>query len=254
MKYKKILELFLQMYNSDLLTNYGVSLEIDDNYPNAPNWIELGDGFDNLAEALNEVVNQYQFLNKNGYGESHVTGMQPILTLTGVRMLADAAQNFIFSKKYKLLAERCTNLRLSVATGAGGTATITFNNVTMANIQEFSGASTDGAAVSVEFHTSEEPVVAGADLIAALAVVSVAGTTPGDTQIYVNPALTGGNVYKYQVGVSVNIPVYDQDMTALTDWDGSAEITAATGQEILIVECTAGFLARKAGKAVVTAL
>lgn len=248
--------LMLQLFN-DFLVNYGVNLEIDTNYPNAPNWVEIGSGFDNLSETLNEVVNQYFFLNKDGYGESEVTGMQPMMTLTGVRKRADAAQNFIFSKKYELLDERKTNIRINYQDENDNTVTITWNNVTMANIQEFGGGTTDGSAVNVEFHSSEKPVVAGGDLIALLSVVSVAGTSAGDTQIYVNPELEGGNIYKYQLAANINdlvLPAYDQDVAALTTWNGTDEITAATGTAIMIVEATAGNLARKAGKQTVTAL
>ena len=245
-------KLMLQMYG-DLLTNYGVGLEIDITPDLSPTWVELGEGLDNLAEALNEVINQYQFLNKGGYAESFVTGMQPIITLTGVRMLDDAAQNFIFGKKYELLKNRKSSIRLTVVNPSASDTVITFNDITLANIQEFGGGSVDGAGISVEFHSSEKPVTTGGDLIASLAVVSVAGTLAGDTSVYVNPTIEGGNIYKYQIAASVTIPVYDQDMVALTTWDGVVEITAATGQEILIVECTAGNLARKAGKATVTA-
>jgi len=247
-------EILLQLFACDLLPVYGVNLEIDTNPDGAPNWVELGDGIDNITEALNEIVNQYFFLNKNGYGESQVTGMQPVMTLTGIRKLKDPAQNFIFDKKYELNCSRVTNMRLNYVDGNDNVVNIVWNNVTLANLQEFGGATTDGAAINVEIHSSEKPVVTGANLIELLNVVSVAGTTPGDTAIYVNPAIEGGNIYKYQVAASVTLPVYDQDMTALTTWNGTDEITAATGQEILIVECTAGNLARKAGKQTVTAL
>lgn len=144
---------------SEMLKNYGISLSIDTTPEAVETWVEVGEGFDNLAEALNEVVNDYQFLNKGGYGQSEVTGMQPVWTLSGVRKIADVAQNFIFSKKYELGESRKTNLKIEYVDGAAATVTVTFNNVTMANIQEFGGASTDGAAISVEFKTSEKPVV-----------------------------------------------------------------------------------------------
>lgn len=248
--YKMIM---LQMFGCDLLPVYGVNLELDTNPSGAPNWVELGDGFDNITEALNEVVNQYFFLNKKGYGESHVTGMQPIMSLTGIRKLKDLAQNFIFDKKYELGCDRVTNMRINYVDGNANTINILWNNITLANIQEFGGGTTDGAAISVEIHSSEKPVVTGATLIELLNVVSVAGTLSGDTSIYVNPALTGGNIYKYQIAGTVVLPIYDQDVSALTTWNGVDEITAATGQEILIVEATAGNLARKAGKQTVTA-
>ena len=62
-----------------------------------------------------------------------------------------------------------------------------------------------------------------------------------------------GNIYYYQIGSGLSLPTYDQDVSTYTSWDGTSDITAATGQEIVIVEATAGDLARKAGLATVTA-
>ena len=92
----------------------------------------------------------------------------------------------------------------------------------------------------------------GSPYLDALTVVSVAGTAEGKSAVYVNPVKTNGNVYKYQIDTNVSYPSYDADCSAMTDWDGTAELTAASGQEILIVECTAELKARKAGKAVAT--
>jgi len=236
----------------DYMAVWGVNLEMDITPGATPTWVEVGAGFDNLTEALNEVINQYQYLNKNGFGESEVTGMQPIWTLTGVRKMADAAQNYMFSKKYKLLNERKTNFRINYLDENDQMINVLFENVTIANMQEFGGAATDGAAITVEIHTSGEPVVTGNEQIELLSVVSLAGTSAGDTVVYVNPTIEGGNIYKIQTLSEVSIPSYGQDMTALTTWNGTDEITAATGQEVLVVECTAASLARKAGKATVT--
>lgn len=154
----KITKLDMRLFD-DLLVNYGVSLQIDIDPGGIPTLTALGEGFDNLAEALNEIVNQYQFLNNGGFGVSYVTGMQPVWTLTGVRKLQDAAQNYIMSKKYSLLEDRVTDLVITYTDGTDAVVTLTFGDVTIANIQEFGGGSTDGAAISVEFHTSGAPVI-----------------------------------------------------------------------------------------------
>jgi hypothetical protein len=252
-----MLKFNLQFFGDcDMLKNYGVNLEIDITPESSPTWVELGAGINNLAEALNEVINDYQFLNKNGFGQSEVTGMQPVWTLSGVRQLDDAAQNYIFSKKYELGCNRKTNVRINYLNGDGDTVNIIYNNVTLANLQEFGGGSTDGAAISIEIKTSEKPVVTGADLIGNLSVVSLGGASAGDTALYINPVIEGGNIYKIQLASTVDdltIPTYGQDMTALTTWNGTDEITAATGTGIMVVECTGAGLARKAGKVVVIA-
>ena len=60
----------------------------------------------------------------------------------------------------------------------------------------------------------------------------------------------------YMVGTGLTLPYYDQSTGAeegYTAWDGSADITATTGQQILIVETDENDNAKKAGIAVVTA-
>lgn len=87
-----------------------------------------------------------------------------------------------------------------------------------------------------------------------LTVASVAGTDTGDTKITVTPELTLGNAYKYKVAANPTIPAYDASCTTgYTTWDGKADITAATGQKIVVVEVDSNNKAKKAGMATVTA-
>lgn len=92
------------------------------------------------------------------------------------------------------------------------------------------------------------------DTLGALTVTSAAGTTTGTTAITVSPTLTSGNSYKYKVAANPTMPVFDQLISqGYTAWDGSADITAATGTKIVIVEVNANGHAVKAGEATVTA-
>lgn len=87
-----------------------------------------------------------------------------------------------------------------------------------------------------------------------LTVTSVAGTNTGDTKITVAPELTSGNAYKYKVAANPTIPAYDASCTTgYTTWDGRADITATTGQKIVVVEVDSNNKAKKAGMATVTA-
>lgn len=88
--------------------------------------------------------------------------------------------------------------------------------------------------------------------LGALNVSSAAGADAGKTKITVTPALTEGNTYRYKTGASVTAPAYDADCSSMTEWDGTSDITATTGQKILVVECTNN-KARKAGTATVAA-
>ena len=125
---------------------------------------KLEAGLDNVSEALNEVVQQYFFLNDKGFARNHVTGMAPAFTMTGRRVQGDAAQDYIFSKKYKLDTERVSSFQLKVTDNSGASPKVTTYTVdcTICNIQEFSGASTDDSAISFELRFNGAPVAATA--------------------------------------------------------------------------------------------
>ena len=86
-----------------------------------------------------------------------------------------------------------------------------------------------------------------------LVVTSAAGATSGKTALTVAPELTGGNSYKYQTSASVALPAYGEVLSdGWTDWDGSEEITATTGQQIAVVEVNADDQAMAGGVTTVT--
>lgn len=60
---------------------------------------ELADGLDNIAEALNETVQQYFFLSDDGFARNHVTGMAPAFTLTGRRVVGRRGAGLYFQQK-----------------------------------------------------------------------------------------------------------------------------------------------------------
>lgn len=87
-----------------------------------------------------------------------------------------------------------------------------------------------------------------------LVVTSAAGASSGMTALTVAPELSSGNSYKYQTSASVTLPAYGQVLSVgWTDWDGSEEITATTGQQIAVVEVNADNQAMSGGVATVTA-
>lgn len=87
-----------------------------------------------------------------------------------------------------------------------------------------------------------------------LVVSSAAGASSGMTALTVAPELSSGNSYKYQTSASVTLPAYGQVLSVgWTDWDGSEEITATTGQQIAVVEVNADNQAMAGGVATVTA-
>ena len=145
--------------SNNLLTMHGITASIGvEKSADAWQYAPLGEGIDNLAEALNETVQQYFYLNNNGYATNHVTAMAPAYTVTGRRVRGDAAQDYIFGLKYKMGAERVSNLKLEYTNAENKVVTITCD-CTICNIQEFSGATTDDSAISFELRLDGEPKV-----------------------------------------------------------------------------------------------
>lgn len=89
--------------------------------------------------------------------------------------------------------------------------------------------------------------------IGELTVNYVAGTSAsGKTKVTVSPSLSAGNSYKYKTASSVTVPEFGAECkSGYTAWDGVSEITATTGNKILIVEVDANNKAVKAGSATV---
>lgn len=141
-----------------LFTTYGIEASIlTSGSSETEVYSELADGIDNIAEALNEVVQQFFFLKDKGFATNHVTGMAPAYTFTGRRVMGDAAQDFIFGKKYSLDTDRQSKLKIAYTEGS--TEKTISCNCTICNIQEFSGASTDDSAISFELRFDGKPTI-----------------------------------------------------------------------------------------------
>lgn len=137
---------------------YTYSAEIDTT-PSAttPTWATICAGFDNIAEALNETVQQYFFLCGNGYPANYVTGIAPTITLSGRRIYGDTAQDYIFGKKYDLMGNRDTHFRMKRTADDGTTETLISANVTLCNMTDISGAVNEASACSVEVRFNGAP-------------------------------------------------------------------------------------------------
>lgn len=143
-----------------LMTMYNLTAKIGVSKKGSPSvtwtYAELANGIDNIAEALNEVVQQYFFLSDDGFARNHVTGMAPAFTLTGRRVMGDQAQDYIFGTKYALDTERQSSFQISYTNAKGATVELTCD-CTICNIQEWSGASTDDSAISFEIRFDGKP-------------------------------------------------------------------------------------------------
>lgn len=222
---------------SYLLVNYGVLCEIDTTpFATTRSWAEVGAGFNDFSEALNEVVQDYNFLSDKGFGSTFVTGQHPKYTLSGVRVVGDAAQDFIFgqTKKYGLMAERNTTLRISLANASGTVDRITVP-ATLSNIQSFGGSATDGSAVSVEIAFRGKPVLETVASSSSLTVTSVAGATAGTTVLTVVPTFPdAGCKFVYAYGDTAPTATPGTVLTGWNDFVNGATYIIANGKKVTV--------------------
>lgn len=219
---------------SYLLTQYGVELEIDTTpFASAHTWKPVCDGFNNLTEALNEQVQEYFFLCGKGFGSDEVTGIHPVISLTGVRKIGDDAQDFIFGNAYNLMEGRKTFLRLSLA-NADGSVTRYTNRVTMKNISRFGGATTDGAAVSVDFSFNGRPIVETVAASTALTVASVSGGV-GLTVLTVTPTFPdAGCKFVYAWDTTAPTATNGSVLTGWNDFTNGATYQIPNGKKVTV--------------------
>ena len=82
----------------------------------------------------------------------------------------------------------------------------------------------------------------GPKSMASMTVASAAGTNAGDTAITISNYTPGaGESYMYKVGETAPVIAFNStpDYT-WTAWDGSSDITAATGRKIAIISIKGG--------------
>ena len=87
-----------------------------------------------------------------------------------------------------------------------------------------------------------------------MTVTSTAGTTSGNTKLSISPGkLNASNTYSYKTAASVDLPKLQSTVTGYTTWDGSAEISATSNNEIVVVELDTNSKVVRVGKTKVTA-
>lgn len=225
----------------EIVPVYKYEAEIDIT-PQGPyrTWAPMCAGFNNISEAMNETIQQYFFLCGKGNAVNYVTGMAPSMTFAGVRVVGDAAQDFIFSKKYELMSSRDSHFRLT-KTAENGTKTTISANVTFANLSDVSGGTTDGSAISVEMRFNGAPYLGDAWASASTAYVvqqnlnNITSTNPA-TSAAKNAAFTTtlAGATGYQIAsVVVTMGGEDITATAYTPGTGVVSIASVTGTVVI---------------------
>lgn len=218
---------------------YEAEIDITPQGP-ARTWAKLCAGFNNISEAMNETVQQYFFLCGKGHGVNYVTGMAPSMTFAGVRVIGDAAQDYMFGQKYELMSARDTHFRLT-RTAENGTTSVISANVTFANMSDVSGGTTDGSAISVEMRFNGAPYLGDAWESAPTAY-SVTNNLTNVTNSNTAASADSGAAYSgtltaavgYEMAsVVITMGGVDITSTAYDDSDGSISIASVTGNIVI---------------------
>ena len=221
----------------EIVPVYKYTAEIDIT-PKGPSrtWAPLCAGFNNISEAMNETIQQYFFLCGSGHAVNYVTGMAPSMTMAGVRVIGDAAQDFMFNSKYTLMSSRDTHFRIT-RTAENGDKHIISANVTFCNMSDISGGTTDGSAISVEMRFNGAPYLGDAWAGAATAYVvtqsllNVTSSFVGDSEASgssFSTTLTAETGYT-MASVVVSMGGVDVTADAYNAVTGEVTIASATG-------------------------
>lgn len=215
---------------------HGILAEIDTT-PNGVSrtWVEFGAGVENLSEALNETVQQYFFFADHGFARNYVTGMAPSYSCTGRRIIGNPAQDYIFNaaRKFGLMVERNTNFRISMGNEDGSITQITAP-VTIANMTDVGGATTDGATVSFEVRINGQPTVNVINPASSLTVSSVAGTAVGDTLLTVAESCPAGCKFVYAFGDTAPTATVGSVITGWANFESGVDYTIASGKYVTV--------------------
>lgn len=211
-------------------------------------------GIAGLDAQLNPVTQDKQYVRA---GQTTMkTGTQRSFAVTGDRYIGDEAQDYCLSHGMKYgtgngVVTDYAYFNILNGKGEKGQCSIIVNS-------DGSGNAGESSAVDIEFKkigaTPTEYTYHGeVATLKELTVTSAEGKDAGKTRITVTPALTDGNIYKYKVAANPIMPEYGAVCAnGYTSWDGTAEVTAGSGQKIVMAEVNAGDKAIGAGMAVVT--
>lgn len=230
----------------EIVPVYKFEAEIDIT-PKGParTWAKLCAGFNNISEAMNETVQQYFFLCGKGQAVNYVTGMAPSMTFAGVRVIGDAAQDYMFAQKYELMSARDTHFRLT-RTAENGDKSVISANITFANMSDVSGATTDGSAISVEIRFNGLPFLgdAWADAPTAYSItnnlINVTNSNTdasADSGAAYSGTLTADTGYE-MASVVITMGGTDITSTAYTSGTGAISIAAVTGNIVITASAT----------------
>lgn len=176
---------------SKISLNYDYQIKINIT-PTAttPTYVTIADGFSNISESQNENILQMSNLDDKGYGSSYVTGGQTIFTLTGMRMIGDAAQDYLFSDAVYHNWGEARNTTAIIIYPDGAIVTCP---VTLANINRGGGDANTSTSVSVEVHFNGKPTVIDLSLFTLMVAGGTVALSPTFDPNILNYSITTTN-------------------------------------------------------------
>lgn len=119
-------------------------------------YAKLCKGIESMEFNANEQNQQYFFLCGEGFAHNEVTGGAPELTISGRRIVGDAAQDYIAGKQFALGTERNSAIKI-IAEGKQITCDCSIGNVT-----SFGGSTLDVNSFGCTIRFNGKPVVSAA--------------------------------------------------------------------------------------------
>lgn len=144
-----------------LSPNFDISLEFGTG--DTPSYNSMDAWVSSVTFAHNETTNQYYPLGNNGVAFNSTTGIAPVLTCSGKRLVGDASQTAILAMQYSLGGSRKGSLKFIIPTNeSGGTVTKTTYTVpvNVQNITAFGGEGNADSDFSVDFAFDGTPTAA----------------------------------------------------------------------------------------------
>lgn len=119
-------------------------------------YAKLCKGIQSMEFSENEQNQQYFFICGEGFAHNEVTGAAPQLTITGRRIVGDAAQDYIAGKQFALGANRNSSVKII----AEGKQIIC--DCSIGNISSFGGQTLDVNSFGCTIRFNGKPTVSDA--------------------------------------------------------------------------------------------
>jgi hypothetical protein len=108
---------------------------------------------------VNEQNQQYFFLCGHGGADNEVTGIAPEYAVSGRRIIGDGAQDYIVSLRYALGDDRKSSMKVEIYNAADTLVETIVADVTITDIVDFGGATTDNEPFSCTLRVNGIPTV-----------------------------------------------------------------------------------------------